>query len=303
MTHTSHRGMVCAVTALLVLSACGAAPDSTVVDGSTATQVTTSTTDSEETSTTDTDGTDSTTAEGGGQTGTDTDGGSTDEDGPEVVTSPLRVPLPINQLGGLPVEGGLEEVRTAIVEACGGQECITIVTVPEEPEPTDPGLDCKEFIRRARGMVLDPEDNFNPYVEVERGGSIVIDTYFGCREADDSDVVTSPLRIPLPIDELMGREYSSGLADLLGGIAFACGGEQCVSVEKVSDGSGIDDDGWDRCDTITEVVGTQLEDVPDEAGNFRPYVEVERGGTITVLVNAFCEDSPGDQSTSTDAGP
>ena len=99
------------------------------------------------------------------------------------------------------------------------------------------------------------------------------------------EVIVSPLRIPLPTDELMGRPYPSGLEDLKTGIGFACGGTQCVSVLKVGESLVLESD--QSCDTIRRVQGAGR-----DAETHRPFVDVPSGGTIVVVVNVRCEDVP-----------
>jgi hypothetical protein len=96
-------------------------------------------------------------------------------------------------------------------------------------------------------------------------------------------VIGSPLRIPLPLDELQGRDFVSGSSDLRAGIARECGGTQCVSVTKVGE-STVLPEGAD-CDTILFVQDADPDTSP-------PFVDVARGGTITVVVNVRCEDVP-----------
>lgn len=95
----------------------------------------------------------------------------------------------------------------------------------------------------------------------------------------------SPVRVPLPLDELQGRVFASGLADLRIGIARACGGNQCVSVVRSAD-SGPDGD--ERpCDTIVKVAGAL------RTADGQPFVDTVRGSRITVLVNLDCSEVPG----------
>jgi len=97
--------------------------------------------------------------------------------------------------------------------------------------------------------------------------------------------VVSPLRIPLPTDELMGRGYASGLEDLQRGIAFACGGTSCVTVIKV--GESLQLEPGQTCDTVRRVQGAGRD--PD---THLPFVDTPVGGTIVVVVNVRCEDAP-----------
>jgi len=97
--------------------------------------------------------------------------------------------------------------------------------------------------------------------------------------------IASPLRIPLPTDQLQGDVYSSGLPRLKVKIARACGGFQCVSVAKVGDSTALEP--GQICDTIVDV----RDKVFDATVN-RAIVSVRPGGTITIVVNARCEDVP-----------
>jgi len=97
--------------------------------------------------------------------------------------------------------------------------------------------------------------------------------------------IASPLRIPLPTDQLQGDVYASGLPRLKAKIAGACGGSQCVSVAKVGEGSALEV--GQLCDTILRVEDKDFDEKANEA-----FVKVLPGGTITIVVNVRCEDLP-----------
>lgn len=97
----------------------------------------------------------------------------------------------------------------------------------------------------------------------------------------------SPLRIPLPTDELFGRPTDSAVADLTAAIGTACGGSQCISIVTSLDET---DDGW-PCGSVRRIEGVQREDTAEGTLSF---VEVERGGTITLVLSGPC---PPEEST------
>ncbi|GIF73042.1 hypothetical protein [Asanoa siamensis] len=100
----------------------------------------------------------------------------------------------------------------------------------------------------------------------------------------------SPLRIPLPTDELLGRELSDAQRQLRQLIAAACGGDQCISLAVTADGS-LDPDGRTGCTThVRNVPGTTAEDTGQ--GWSIPVLYVPRGGTITLVVELWCDEVP-----------
>lgn len=268
---------------LVVVAACGTAPDggsttvepSRDVDGQTSQQQPNSGTSTDEDSSVD----------GGGGVG-----------------SPLRVPLPIAQISGLPLSDGLPRLQENVVAACGGTLCREIVTVGQRTELAE-GETC-DIVDSVDGQL---EEDGQLFVDVEPGEPIRVVVNVRCE--DDSTPpeagggIGSPLRIPLPLDELRGRDFASGLADLQLGIASACGGEQCVTVQKTGERTELTE--GEACDTVSFVEGAQSD--PD---TFEPFVQVEEGGTVTVVVNVRCEDDdtpPGgetpDGSTQSDGSP
>jgi hypothetical protein len=106
----------------------------------------------------------------------------------------------------------------------------------------------------------------------------------------------SPLRIPLPVDELLGRELSNAEAQLEGLIADACGGDQCISLRTEPRGS-LDPDGRSGCAThVVRVPGTVWEDSGE--GWSLPVLYIPRGGVISLVVELWCDEGaetePGD---------
>ncbi|MFI8595406.1 hypothetical protein ACIGCK_13375 [Microbacterium sp. NPDC078428] len=108
--------------------------------------------------------------------------------------------------------------------------------------------------------------------------------------------VGSPLRIPLPTDRLQGRAYESGLADLRAGIAAACGGDQCVTVQKKGESTELEEGA--TCDTILFVEGAEADPATSD-----PYVDTTAGGTVTIVVNVRCEDAPSPVEPSEESSP
>jgi hypothetical protein len=96
--------------------------------------------------------------------------------------------------------------------------------------------------------------------------------------------VASPVKIPLPLDQLAGRPYTgNGEEDLRRGISTGCGGSQCVSITRVrADRPDLD------CDTIARVVGIEYR-YSDEDGE-ETWVMAERGGTVAVEVTDPCPE-------------
>lgn len=103
--------------------------------------------------------------------------------------------------------------------------------------------------------------------------------------AGEEEALPSPVRIPLPADELMGSVVADRRAQLEEEITTACGGDRCIGITTV--GAGEPDDGSEPCDTVREVEGVSY--VGDELA---PYVEVPRGGAMVLVVNVRCEDVP-----------
>ena len=99
----------------------------------------------------------------------------------------------------------------------------------------------------------------------------------------------SPLRVPLPTDELMGRPLSDAEPEMKGLIAEACGGSQCITLSIEPQGS-LDPDGRNNCVTyVVSVPGTVAEEVDDVSSV--PVLYVPRGGTITLVVDLTCDES------------
>ena len=96
----------------------------------------------------------------------------------------------------------------------------------------------------------------------------------------------SPLRIPLPTDELLGRLLPDAEAQLKGLIADACGGDQCISLRIEPQGS-MDPTGRTGC-------ATRVVRVPDIVTDFETgqrVLYVARGGVITLVVELRCDPS------------
>jgi hypothetical protein len=107
----------------------------------------------------------------------------------------------------------------------------------------------------------------------------------GAGESSGPGAIGSPLRIPLPTDELGGFVFADRIGDVQQAIAFVCGGAQCVSVARVGLSTSLDE--GESCDTIRQIQGVQ-KDPPE----FLPYVLIAPGGTLTLVVNVRCEDVP-----------
>jgi len=100
-------------------------------------------------------------------------------------------------------------------------------------------------------------------------------------------VLASPVRVPLPTNEIAGHVYSEAADLLRSNIRDACGGTQCVDVAKKAN-SNPDDDLDDPCDLVDSAENTEYTDDGSGVGT----VTVPRDGTIYLLVNIPCEDRP-----------
>lgn len=117
-------------------------------------------------------------------------------------------------------------------------------------------------------------------------------------ETTPSGSVASPLRIPLPVDELMGRPLPSSRSQLQAVIREVCGGAPCIGVTVV-DESGLPPIDPEECLRVQRVVGIVR---PSEGA---PFVDAVRGGTIVLLVTHepdLCGEDPAREG-GTSSGP
>jgi hypothetical protein len=91
----------------------------------------------------------------------------------------------------------------------------------------------------------------------------------------------SPVRIPLPTNEVSGVRFADAESGLEARIAEACGGDQCVGIVRVNDDH-AGNDTREECDVIDRV--------RDGATG---VVEVDRGGDLVLVVRIRCEDVRG----------
>jgi hypothetical protein len=206
---------------------------------------------------------------------------------PVAKSSPVRIPLPINTISGHDFASRRGDLEARIRQACGGELCVRMRKVGTA-STLEEGDRCDII-----DTVDDVIDSDRPYVEIERGGELTVLVNVRCEDlpspeggAQGGVAAGAPLRIPLPLDELLGRDFDSGIQDLRDNIDEACGGAPCVQIVRV-DGEA---EGF-PCGTIFEVRGRQFAADPDEEGLARPYVEVARGGSITLLVQSQCEET------------
>lgn len=199
------------------------------------------------------------------------------------VGSPLRIPLPTDELSGRNFASGEADLKIGIAFACGGTQCVSVKKVGESTQLAA-GEECDK-VRRVDGFLKDPDPPYAPYVIVASGGTISVVVNVRCEDLPSPPSVGSPLRIPLPTDALSGRNYAKGLTDLQAEIAEACGGTQCVAVKKT--GASTQLEAGETCDTISGVEGVLAD---PETGV--PFVTAVSGGTVTVVVNVRCEDVP-----------
>lgn len=102
----------------------------------------------------------------------------------------------------------------------------------------------------------------------------------------------SPIHIPIPSDNLTGNDYSFGKPRIEENIRKACGNnELCVTVEmKVDDDSS--NDAHEPCEDVSGVEGYRYAEHSSDK-----YVEVERGGSVKIVVNVACGKVPSTSST------
>jgi hypothetical protein len=101
---------------------------------------------------------------------------------------------------------------------------------------------------------------------------------------DGGKGLPSPIRVPIPVDGLCCDSYAVAKPRLEAEIRKACGhNELCAQVVMVVD-EGPDNDLLE-CETVHHVAGFQY----DES---RKYIDVDRGGTIGIVVNFPCGGEP-----------
>jgi hypothetical protein len=94
--------------------------------------------------------------------------------------------------------------------------------------------------------------------------------------------VGSPLRIPLPTNELNGELLAKAKKELTKRIKKACKGSLCIRITTVPSGS-LESNGRNCKVRVSEVPNTRWE------GKY-PVLYVERGGTIKLIVSLECEN-------------
>jgi hypothetical protein len=99
------------------------------------------------------------------------------------LASPIRVPI-----GGPDVEGWAlpeveGEIRAAIAEGCGGDQCVGIVRVNDDDPDNDNPLDC-DLIQELRGDQT--ADDGSLFVELPRGGDLVLEVNIRCEDVRET---------------------------------------------------------------------------------------------------------------------
>jgi hypothetical protein len=96
----------------------------------------------------------------------------------------------------------------------------------------------------------------------------------------------SPIKVPLPTNEVIGKRFDEAVALLRGPIAAACGNGQCVTVKRIAN---PDFDPVQltefTCDRVTTVVDA-------EGVGETQTVSVERGGSLVLAFAPPCTDIP-----------
>jgi hypothetical protein len=102
----------------------------------------------------------------------------------------------------------------------------------------------------------------------------------------DKPALPSPIRVPLPTQEVSGAKFTEAVNRLQKPIEEACGGEQCITVERVVE-SDFDTTLLDTnsCDTVRSVVGAEGV-FPEQTAT------VQRGGALRLLVAPSCDGVP-----------
>jgi hypothetical protein len=100
--------------------------------------------------------------------------------------------------------------------------------------------------------------------------------------------LSSPIRIPLPTNQVSGMRFAEAKSSLEAKIAEACGGNQCVGIVRVNDDY-AGNDTREECDVIDRVRGGESD-----------VVEVARGGDLVLEVRIRCEDVGGTGTDGTD---
>jgi hypothetical protein len=102
----------------------------------------------------------------------------------------------------------------------------------------------------------------------------------------DKPALPSPIRVPLPTQDVSGEKFEIAVDRLREPIKQACGGQGCITVERVVD-SDFDTTLLDAksCDTVRSVVGA-------EGVGAVQTVTVERDGKLQLLVAPSCDSVP-----------
>ena len=102
----------------------------------------------------------------------------------------------------------------------------------------------------------------------------------------DKPALPSPIRVPLPTQNVSGAKFEIAVDRLREPITQACGGQGCITVGRVVD-SDFDTTQLDTnsCDTVRSVVGAEGV-FPEQTAT------VERGGTLQLLVAPSCDSLP-----------
>ena len=99
----------------------------------------------------------------------------------------------------------------------------------------------------------------------------------------------SPIKVPLPTNEVTGRKFEEAVELLRKPIATACGAGQCVTVRRQLDTNFDAPLTTTTCDVVTSVVGA-------EGVGATQTVGVERGGSLLLGVSPDCSDVPKEQN-------
>ena len=131
----------------------------------------------------------------------------------------------------------------------------------------------------------DPTPSGNPPVTMSSHGHTPLSSAAPTDENDERGPgLGTPMRIPLPVDTLLGRLYGQAKDLLTQRIIEACGTpEPCATVTK--EVSGKAGEGGDDCYQVRRVKGMKVDsERPND-----PWVEVYPGGAITLVVIFICE--------------
>jgi hypothetical protein len=130
--------------------------------------------------------------------------------GPGALGAPLRIPLPADSLLGRDLSNADAQLRGLVANACGGDQCISLRTVPVGSMDPNGRSGCITRVKRVRDTVAEPykegSEQKIPVLYVPRGGVITLEVELSCDVTTDPATSTTSTAGPSTTTSLEGSD-------------------------------------------------------------------------------------------------